>query len=134
MRNNYKKNYIGKSLEELEDVYFFERYFYNSKLLRHIDELISCWYSFEYHDNYGYIPVKLYVENDKVIDACRTFSVSSEDKEALKKALINLDKHINSQYKDKENNYALCYYACGYNGNAQQAMIKKYEERGIRVW
>lgn len=134
MMKKYKQEYIGKSIDELEEVYFFERYFYNSVLFRDIDELISCWYSFEYHENYGYVPVKLYVENDKVIDACRTFSVSSEDKEALKKALVNLDRHINSQYKDTENNYALCYYACGYNGKHQQAMIEKYAKKGVNIF
>lgn len=130
----YKENYIDKSLDELKDVYFFERYFYNSILLRSIDELIPCYYSFEYHENYGYVPVKLYIENNKVVDACRTFSVSSEDKNALKKALVNLDKHINAQYKDTNNNYALCYYACGYNGKHQQAMIEKYAKIGVIVW
>lgn len=41
---------------------------------------------------------------------------------------------IEDQQADDENNYGLAFYACGYNGKAQQDFIKSWEEIGVWVF
>lgn len=38
------------------------------------------------------------------------------------------------QEEDEENNYGLAFYACGYNGQAQQEFISSWEEEGVAVF
>lgn len=41
---------------------------------------------------------------------------------------------IADKLADEANNYGLAFYACGYNGEAQQAFIKSWEEIGVWVF
>ena len=41
---------------------------------------------------------------------------------------------IEYQQEDEENNYGLAFYACGYNGQAQQDFIESWAEEGVSVF
>lgn len=41
---------------------------------------------------------------------------------------------IEDQLADKENNYGLAFYACGYDGKAQQEFISSWAEKGVSVF
>lgn len=41
---------------------------------------------------------------------------------------------IADKLADEANNYGLAFYACGYNGEAQQDFIKSWEEIGVWVF
>ena len=41
---------------------------------------------------------------------------------------------IADKLEDEENNYGLAFYACGYNGQAQQEFISSWEEEGVAVF
>ena len=54
-----------------------------------------------------------------------------EDVEAFVEACGDL---IEEKLADEENNYGLAFYACGYNGKAQQDFIKSWAEQGVSVF
>ena len=41
---------------------------------------------------------------------------------------------IADQQADEENNYGLAFYACGYDGKAQQEFISSWAEEGVSVF
>ena len=41
---------------------------------------------------------------------------------------------IEDQQADKENNYGLAFYVCGYDGKAQQEFISSWAEEGVSVF
>ena len=41
---------------------------------------------------------------------------------------------IEYQQEDEGNNYGLAFYACGYNGQAQQDFIESWAEEGVSVF
>ena len=57
---------------------------------------------------------------------------SSYDRDALKLFLDN-NKELLEEYHNSENNYGIGFYACGYNGKAQQEFIKDWANNGVRV-
>ena len=58
---------------------------------------------------------------------------SSYDYNALKLFLEN-NRELLSEYHNSEDNYGIGFYACGYNGRAQQEFAKAWAENGVQVF
>ena len=41
---------------------------------------------------------------------------------------------LDEQREDMDNNYGLAFYACGYNGQAQQEFVESWAEVGVAVF
>ena len=57
---------------------------------------------------------------------------SSYDYNALKLFLENNKDSLESYFND-ENNYGIVFYACGYDGRAQQGFAQAWADNGVRV-
>ena len=57
----------------------------------------------------------------------------SYDKEAIQLFLDNNKYALERYFNDNENNYGIVFYACGYNGTAQDEFIKGWKENGVKV-
>ena len=58
---------------------------------------------------------------------------SSYDRNALKLFLEN-NSELLKEYHNSENNYGIGFYACGYNGTAQQEFAQAWADNGVRVF
>ena len=58
---------------------------------------------------------------------------SSYSYEALEVFLKN-NKELLESYFNDEDNYGIGFYACGYNGNAQQEFAQAWADNGVRVF
>ena len=58
---------------------------------------------------------------------------SSYDYNALKLFLENNRELMDSYFND-ENNYGIGFYACGYDGRAQQEFAQSWADSGVRVF
>ena len=58
---------------------------------------------------------------------------SSYDRDALKLFLEN-NSELLKEYHNSENNYGIGFYACGYNGTAQQEFAQAWADNGVRVF
>ena len=58
---------------------------------------------------------------------------SSYDYNALKLFLEN-NRELLSEYHNSDNNYGIGFYACGYNGTAQQEFAQGWADSGVRVF
>ena len=58
---------------------------------------------------------------------------SSYDYNALKLFLDN-NKELLDSYFNSEDNYGIGFYACGYNGTAQQEFAQAWADNGVRVF
>ena len=58
---------------------------------------------------------------------------SSYSYDALKLFLEN-NRELLSEYHNSENNYGIGFYACGYNGTAQQEFAQAWADNGVRVF
>ena len=58
---------------------------------------------------------------------------SSYDYDALKLFLEN-NSELLKEYHNSEDNYGIGFYACGYNGTAQQEFAQAWAENGVRVF
>ena len=58
---------------------------------------------------------------------------SSYDYNALKLFLDN-NLELLEDYHNSENNYGIAFYACGYNGPAQQEFVQSWAEVGVKVF
>ena len=58
---------------------------------------------------------------------------SSYSYEALEVFLKN-NKELLESYFNDEDNYGIGFYACGYNGTAQQEFAKDWADNGVRVF
>ena len=59
---------------------------------------------------------------------------SSYDYNALKLFLENNKELLDSYFNDDENNYGIGFYACGYDGRAQQEFAQAWADNGVRVF
>ena len=59
---------------------------------------------------------------------------SSYDRDALQLFLENNKELLESYFNDDENNYGIGFYACGYNGQAQQEFAQDWADEGVRVF
>ena len=58
---------------------------------------------------------------------------SSYDRDALKLFLDN-NSELLKEYHNSENNYGIGFYACGYDGRAQQEFAQDWADSGVRVF
>ena len=58
---------------------------------------------------------------------------SSYDYNALKLFLEN-NRELLSEYHNSEDNYGIGFYACGYDGRAQQEFAQDWADNGVRVF
>ena len=58
---------------------------------------------------------------------------SSYDREALKLFLEN-NRELLSEYHNSDNNYGIGFYACGYNGTAQNEFAQAWADSGVMVF
>ena len=58
---------------------------------------------------------------------------SSYDRDALKLFLDN-NSELLKEYHNSENNYGIGFYACGYDGRAQQEFVQAWADNGVRVF
>ena len=69
-----------------------------------------------------------------VVETDKDFSNPlSYDKEAIQLLLDNNKYALERYFNDNENNYGIVFYACGYNGTAQDEFIKGWKENGVKV-
>ena len=69
-----------------------------------------------------------------VVETDKDFSNPlSYDKEAIQLFLDNNKYELERYFNDNENNYGIVFYACGYNGTAQDEFIKGWKENGVKV-
>ena len=59
---------------------------------------------------------------------------SSYDRDALQLFLDNNKELLESYFNDDENNYGIGFYACGYNGQAQQEFAQDWADEGVMVF
>ena len=57
----------------------------------------------------------------------------SYDKEAIQLFLDNNKYAFERYFNDNENNYGIVFYACGYDGRAQQEFVQGWADNGVRV-
>ena len=58
---------------------------------------------------------------------------SSYDRDALKLFLEN-NSELLKEYHNSENNYGIGFYACGYNGTAQNEFTQAWADNGVMVF
>ena len=58
---------------------------------------------------------------------------SSYDREALKLFLEN-NRELLSEYHNSEDNYGIGFYACGFNGTAQNEFAQAWADSGVMVF
>ena len=58
---------------------------------------------------------------------------SSYSYDALKLFLEN-NRELLEEYHNSDNNYGIGFYACGYDGRAQQEFAKAWADNGVRVF
>ena len=58
---------------------------------------------------------------------------SSYDRDALKLFLDN-NSELLKEYHNSENNYGIGFYACGFNGTAQQEFTQSWADSGVMVF
>ena len=69
-----------------------------------------------------------------VVETTKDFSNPlSYDKNAIELFLKNNLETL-EEYHNSEDNFALSFYACEYNGKAQQEFIKDWADNGVRVF
>ena len=59
---------------------------------------------------------------------------SSYDYNAIKLFRDNNRELLESYFNDNENNYGIGFYACGFNGTAQQSFTQDWADSGVRVF
>ena len=58
---------------------------------------------------------------------------SSYDRDALQLFLDN-NRELLDSYFNSEDNYGIGFYACGFNGTAQQEFAQDWADNGVRVF
>ena len=58
---------------------------------------------------------------------------SSYDRDALKLFLDN-NSELLKEYHNSDNNYGIGFYACGFNGTAQQEFAQSWADSGVMVF
>ena len=79
---------------------------------------------------------KIYTINEKmeVVEATTVgCNPTSTDKNILELFLKN-NKRIMERYFDDEDRYGIAFYACGYNGKAQDEFVEGWKEVGVKVF
>ena len=70
----------------------------------------------------------------KVVEATNNFSnPTSTDKNALELFIKNNQYQLN-EYFNSDDNYGIAFYACGYNGTAQDEFVDDWAEAGVQVF
>ena len=70
----------------------------------------------------------------KVVEATTVgCNPTSTDKNILELFLKN-NKRIMERYFDDEDRYGIAFYACGYNGKAQDEFVEGWKEVGVKVF
>ena len=70
-----------------------------------------------------------------VVETDKDFSNPlSYDKEAIQLFLDNNKYALERYFNDNENNYGIGFYACGFNGTAQQEFAQAWADSGVRVF
>ena len=59
---------------------------------------------------------------------------SSYDRDALKLFLENNRELLKEYHNDDDNNYGIGFYACGYNGTAQNEFAQAWADSGVMVF
>ena len=59
---------------------------------------------------------------------------SSYNREAIQLFLDNNKEVLERYFNDNENNYGIGFYACGFNGTAQQEFAQAWADSGVRVF
>ena len=70
-----------------------------------------------------------------VVETDKDFSNPlSYDKEAIQLFLENNSYALERYFNDNENNYGIGFYACGFNGTAQQEFAQAWADSGVLVF
>lgn len=96
-----------------------------------------------------YIPENELLESEKMMQGRTLYTInknmeivetatvrcnpSSYSYDALKLFLEN-NREILEEYHNDDNNYGISFYACGYNGNAQDEFVQAWAENGVQVF
>lgn len=67
------------------------------------------------------------------MDGHSLFYPFSKDLKVLK-LFVKSNLDVISDYISSDDNYALSFYACGYNGESQQAFVDSWSELGVVVF
>ena len=69
-----------------------------------------------------------------VVETTETWSNPlSSDRDMMKLFLENNRETLES-YHNSEDNYGISFYACGYNGRAQDEFVQGWADNGVRVF
>ena len=80
-------------------------------------------------------PMYTISKNLLVVETTKDFSNPlSSDKNAMKLFLENNLETMKSYFDDNDNNYGIGFYACGYDGRAQQEFAQSWLDNGVRVF
>ena len=70
----------------------------------------------------------------KVVEATSVgCNPTSSDKNALELFVKNYQYELD-EYFNSDDNYGIAFYACGYNGTAQDEFIQSWKEVGVEVF
>ena len=58
---------------------------------------------------------------------------SSYDRDALE-LFLKYNKELLEEYHNSDNNYGIGFYACGFNGTAQNEFVQGWADNGVRVF
>lgn len=62
----------------------------------------------------------------------RETTIYGENKKRVEEVALELIDLVREQFADTENNYGLAFYACGYDGEAQQRFTQQFD--GVYVF
>ena len=96
-----------------------------------------------------YIPESELLESKKIMNGRTLYTInknmkivetptvrcnpSSYDRDTLK-LFIDNNKELLEEYHNSENNYGIGFYACGYNGTAQNEFAQAWADNGVKVF
>ena len=91
-----------------------------------------------------------FVETEQIVNSKPMFTINKDmlvvetdedfsnplsyDKEAIQLFLDNNKYALERYFNDNENNYGIGFYACGFNGTAQQEFAQSWADSGVRVF
>ena len=91
-----------------------------------------------------------FVETEQIVNSKPMFTINKDmlvvetdedfsnplsyDKEAIQLFLYHNKYSLERYFNDNENNYGIGFYACGYDGRAQQEFAQSWADSGVRVF
>ena len=72
--------------------------------------------------------------NMVVVETTKDFANPISNDKNMMELFLKNNRETMESYFNEENNYAISFYACGYNGTAQDEFIQGWLDNGVRVF